>query len=83
MPFPKAQVGSMATGPVPTGPSISPMFGRVPVAPRAMEKEGAAQNCHINFNPGLWGYLFEHLHVFLTQQQASCSDNSQEIRNVP
>lgn len=24
------------------------------------EKEGAAQNCHINLNSGLWGYLFEH-----------------------
>lgn len=60
MPFPMAQLGPMATGPVPTGPSISPMFGHVPVAPRAMEKEGAAQNCHINFNPGFWGYLFEH-----------------------
>lgn len=58
--FPKSQVGSMAMAPVPAGPSISPTFGHVSVVLRAMEKEGAAQDCHINLNSDLWGYLFEH-----------------------
>lgn len=47
-------------GTCPAGPSISPTFGHVSVVLRAMEKQGAAQDCHIDLNSDLWGYLFEH-----------------------
>lgn len=77
MPFPKPQIGSRDLFPL----VPPPIFGHVPVAPRAMEKKGAAQNCHIWIQVS--GAIYLNTTHVPTRHQASCSDNSQEIRNMP